>query len=113
GEDARRAVAARDRARQPRDPPAGGDGDLPQPALQPRDHRGINGHGDQVQRDPLTERTTGDSSVNQSAREETELDFWRTCTEERGGARSLTNLVNKLGEARWLLTKLDVYAEDF
>src|SRR5205085_11980986 len=35
GEDARRALAARDRARQPGDPPARGDGELPRRALQP------------------------------------------------------------------------------
>ena len=41
-----RALAARDRARQPGDPPPGGDGPLPRPALQPRGHRGGRGHGD-------------------------------------------------------------------
>ena len=38
-----RALAARDRARQPRDPPAGRDGPLPRPALQPRGLGGRDG----------------------------------------------------------------------
>ena len=42
----KRALAARDRARQPRDPPSGRDVALPRPALQPRGVRGRDGDGD-------------------------------------------------------------------
>jgi SAM-dependent methyltransferase len=49
----------------------------------------------------------------QAERERLELDFWRTADEERAGARSLVNLVVKLGEAHWLLAGLDRFRDDF
>src|SRR5581483_4158966 len=52
GEDARRAVAARDRARQPGDSPDGRDGDVPRAALQPRDLARRSRHGDPLLPDP-------------------------------------------------------------
>src|SRR5205807_1539414 len=52
GEDARRAVAARDRARQPRDPPHRRDGDVPRAAVQPRSRDGFRRHRDPLLADP-------------------------------------------------------------
>src|SRR4029077_1597458 len=51
-EDARRPLAARDRARQPRDPAAGGDGGVPRPAVQPRGRGRRARHRDPLLRDP-------------------------------------------------------------
>src|SRR4051794_29740574 len=52
GEDARRAVAARDRARQPGDPPHRRDGAVPLAALQPRGRRRRRRDGDPLLADP-------------------------------------------------------------
>ena len=56
GEDDRRALPERDRARQPRDPPRRGARPLPRPALQPRGQRGRHGDGDPLLGDQAESR---------------------------------------------------------